>query len=186
MSDLVCIYEKRIAAFSYYPISTTITNPNITFTNETINGDDYSWNFDNLGSSAAIDTNYTFSNTEPNIYEVCLSASNQSGCIDSVCYDIEIDDNLLVYVPNSFFPNSDGNNEIFIPVISGNRSASYELIIFDRWGEIIFRSTESQIGWDGTRKGKDSPEGVYIWKLEVGGLLDAQVNDYQGHVVLIR
>ena len=183
---MICTYPRPVAAFTYYPITTTLSDPNITFTNQTTDADDYIWNFDNLATSTAVDTNYTFSYTEPNTYEVCLSASNQSGCIDSVCHEVIISDDLLVYVPNSFSPNNDGDNEIFIPVISGNRAASYELLIFNRWGEIIFRSTEAQVGWDGTRKGKASPEGVYIWKLSVGGLLDLNVKDYQGHVVLIR
>lgn len=186
ISNAVCTYDRPTAAFTYYPNTTTLSDPNITFTNQTINGDEYTWNFANLSTSGAIDTNYTFSSTEPNTYEVCLSSINQSGCIDSVCHEIVINDDLLVYLPNSFSPNNDGINEIFIPVISGNRTASYELLIFNRWGEVIFKSTEPQIGWDGTRNGKLSPEGVYIWKLQVGGLLDLKSEDYQGHVVLIR
>ena len=74
-----------------------------------------------------------------------------------------------VFIPNSFTPNRDGDNEIFKPIISYDISEyQYSLKIFDRWGNILFKTTEYEIGWDGTNlEGLELPNGVYSYILSV-------------------
>jgi gliding motility-associated-like protein len=108
-----------------------------------------------------------------------------------------------VYVPNSFTPNGDEFNNVFLPVISTGREISdYELLIFNRWGEVIFESHDINIGWDGTygpridlningepivsQHGKMAQDGVYIWTLNVVFKDKGIPIKEQGHVNLLR
>ncbi len=69
-----------------------------------------------------------------------------------------------VFIPNSFTPNADGLNEVYYVV--GADEEEYQFMIFDRWGEMIFYSSDPAKGWDGTYKnGKLVQQGVYVWKL---------------------
>ncbi|HTA28254.1 MAG TPA: gliding motility-associated C-terminal domain-containing protein [Bacteroidia bacterium] len=68
-----------------------------------------------------------------------------------------------VYIPNAFDPK--GINKIFIPVGVFIDVIGYDLVIINRWGEVLFESNMPDIGWDGTNKGKIVPEGVYIYLL---------------------
>jgi gliding motility-associated-like protein len=72
-------------------------------------------------------------------------------------------DCVTFYMPNTFTPNHDGNNEEFKPV--GKGFENYELSIFDRWGVEIFVTDDLEKGWDGTNKNQVVPDGVYFWTL---------------------
>jgi gliding motility-associated-like protein len=94
---------------------------------------------------------------------------------------------VLVYVPNAFTPDGDGFNNTFFPVISGAYSdQGYEFLIFNRWGELIFESTTVGEGWDGTYRDHKCQDGVYTWKLKVGHTYDYEIEEFVGHVSLLR
>jgi gliding motility-associated-like protein len=67
-----------------------------------------------------------------------------------------------IFIPNSFTPNGDGNNDIFKPVISQSLPF-YHLQIFNRYGQIIFETSDQYRGWDGTYKGSYQPMGGYMY-----------------------
>jgi gliding motility-associated-like protein len=72
-------------------------------------------------------------------------------------------------VPNSFTPDGDQFNQVFVPIFSSAvDQSSYHLSIFDRWGELIFESFDLQVGWDGTYKVNQGmvQDGMYIWKID--------------------
>ncbi|HRF34927.1 MAG TPA: gliding motility-associated C-terminal domain-containing protein, partial [Cyclobacteriaceae bacterium] len=78
-----------------------------------------------------------------------------------------------VLIPNAFSPNlsatgsgggnSDGTNDIFLPVMRG--VTEFELLIFNRWGELLFESRDPERGWDGTYQGKLCQQDVYVYKV---------------------
>jgi gliding motility-associated-like protein len=95
----------------------------------------------------------------------------------------------VVYVPNTFTPNGDGLNDVFIPV--GRNIATMELLIFDRWGGLIFESTDPNIGWDGTFHGQPVKDDIYMWRLRYKMLEspDGQLSMEQermGHIQVMR
>lgn len=69
----------------------------------------------------------------------------------------------LIYIPNAFTPNGDGNNDRFKPVVFN--VYSYQLLIYNRWGELIFSTTDDKMEWDGDYKNSPSPQGTYIYSL---------------------
>jgi len=85
----------------------------------------------------------------------------------SVSNTVEINPPLSVYIPNAFTPDGDGLNDLFIPV--GKGITEYTLQIFDRWGELIFQSSDFNKGWDGTYKSEPVPMGSYVYKISAKG-----------------
>jgi gliding motility-associated-like protein len=182
----ICVYPNPVAEFSFAPQPTTVLNPEISFTNLSINGDSYNWNFAGLDSSTLANPSYVFPSETEGVYNVCLTVTTLQGCFDSICHNVEIMEEFLVYVPNAFTPDGDGINDIFLPQVMGEKPDSYELMIFNRWGELIFQSNNLNIGWDGTHKNVKSKEDTYVWKLKVKKRINEDKKEYVGHVNLLR
>lgn len=111
-----------------------------------------------------------------------LKGENSFGCVnfDTVCITVTKDWD--VFIPNSFTPNGDDVNDIFIPV--GYGISEIHLIVFDRWGTQIFKSSGETIGWDGTNKGKMCEQGVYVYQAQIVALSGAKTKR-TGHVTLL-
>jgi gliding motility-associated-like protein len=90
------------------------------------------------------------------------------------------------YVPNAFTPNGDGINDVFFPIGNVIELSSYELQIFDRWGQLLFESRDPGIGWDGNASGQAMPDGVYVYRAYVVDAIEGARNELFGHVTLIR
>lgn len=181
--DVICVYGYPISNFDWMPNPASILDPNVDFTNTTIDGVTYTWLFDSLGTSTDEHPDFTFPDV-PGSYNVCLIASSGYGCVDTMCYEVIVNDVELVFVPNAFTPDNDGTNELFTPVLNFLPS-EYEFTVWNRWGERIFLSEAPDEGWDGTVKGVDAPIDVYVWKLNVTGQ-DGEKQEYVGHVTLVR
>lgn len=130
-------------------------------------------------------TGPTLTVTKPGIYSVavagyCIDAADVIKLEPGICMP-------LVYVPNAFTPDGDGRNDTFLPSLFSSVD-KWEFRVFNRWGELIFESKDPQAGWDGTRNGKDAPQGVYVWDLRYEGLWTsgAAQEHLRGHVTLLR
>src|SRR5204863_184563 len=90
--------------------------------------------------------------------------------------------------PSSFFPNAfhpSAQTPFFAPYGAFISSEEYTFDIYNRWGERIFHSENPGIGWDGSQKGKEAPDGVYIYFSKVKGS-DGTVIERKGTVTLLR
>ena len=91
-----------------------------------------------------------------------------------------------IYVPNAFSPNGDGNNDVFRVFIPNGIGVLTQLMIFDRWGELLWEKDNRQDGaWDGIYRGKPLPVGVYVYVAEVR-LADDTVKQLKGSVTLVK
>lgn len=88
-----------------------------------------------------------------------------------------------IYVPNTFTPDRDNFNEVFKPI--GYNIREYELLIFNRWGELIFESQNLEVGWDGTFRGKLMQDGTYVWKITYKDISNNKLEKF-GHVNLLK
>jgi gliding motility-associated-like protein len=186
--NYICAYDYPNPEFSFEPQPTTVLDPTINFINETPDASTYNWIFDvegEEGTSTLENPSYSFL---PNAqtYEVCLEAITVNGCPDTICHDVVILEEFLVYVPNAFTPNGDLKNNYFKPIISGVKPLTYEFLIFNRWGELIYQDNylESD-GWDGIYNNVMSQQDVYVWKLRVQDQTGKK-HDFVGHVTLIK
>jgi len=88
------------------------------------------------------------------------------------------------YVPTGFTPNFDGKNDIIKPILLGMKSLNY-FRVFDRWGKLMFSTSQKGAGWDGTFKGNPQDPGTYVW-MASGATFTGEVIVRKGYVVLIR
>ena len=110
-----------------------------------------------------------------------VTVTDVNGCQSSD--DVTIHYDPIIYVPNTFTPDEDEFNQSFLAV--GGNIESFQMLIFDRWGEVIFESNNMQFGWDGTYNGQKCQDGTYIWKILIADL-EGKKKEYVGHVNLIR
>ena len=176
------------ALFSADPQVTDIPNTLINFTNESSGGVDFTWDFgDGSDDEFGYHASHQYSDETEGSYIVTLVASNGPGCTDTARLVVQINDILIFYVPNTFTPDDDPFNPVFIPVFgSGLDAGDYQLTIFNRWGEVVFETRDVFEGWDGTYKGQPVKDGTYVWKLEFLETMTDKRHSYHGHVNVLR
>ena len=176
-----------IAEFVAQPHTVLVTDPFIQFTNQSGNANWFTWNFAGLGSSEQHDPGFLFPDVLGDTYMVCLTAVNGNGCMDTVCHPVVVLDLIAVHVPNSFSPNGDGINEGFMPIFNEpGILTDYELLIFDRWGELLFESHNPQEPWLGIYQGQLVKEEVYVWKLTYKDGRSYKKESVIGHVTVLK
>ncbi len=189
-AQMIEVYELPVAGFTFGPQPTDVFQPMITFQDSSSTDVvEWQWFFGNdptLGMSQDPDPEFSFPYTEPGTYQVTLVVTNGNGCVDTVMALVVIDGHFSVWVPNSFTPDGDGINEVFMPVILDHIPDRYRLEIFNRWGELIFQSVDPTAGWDGTYNGKLAKQDMYVWQLEAASGVDGLSRQYKGHVTLLR
>ena len=187
--DYITVHSYAVAEFNISPNQPTIIYSEVDFNNTSYNGDSYLWNFEDFGSSSELNPTVDFGD-EPGIYNVELIAYTNYGCNDTVNAIIDVKDEIIFHVPNTFTPDGDQFNETFQPVfLSGYDPYDYNLLIFNRWGEVIFESNNADIGWDGTYGARgEGPvkDGTYIWKIEFKETMSDKRHVHTGHVNLLR
>jgi gliding motility-associated-like protein len=180
------VYPIPNASFSSDPNKPTITEPIANFYDETSNANivKWQWDFTNQGIDTSSLKNPSFLFSEIGDYYTTLVVTSNHGCVDSITKKIAITDDFSIYIPNAFTPNGDGQNEQF--TAKGTGIKKYQMTIFDRWGELVYTSSDLAKGWDGTVKGgKIAQDGVYVWRVNVISIFGSS-KEYKGHVTLIR
>lgn len=185
-TNVIEVYPDPIPDFTWNPSQPNILEPDIDLVNLTFNGATYTWDFGGYDSSTQVNPHYAFDNLEAGDYTICLEAVSPNGCIAEICKPIHLYDVMLIYVPNAFTPDGDGTNDVLLPSVKGVLDNGYEFNVFNRWGEIIYRTNDKLSGWDGTFKGMKSKEDVYVWKIKAASNINGDVKEYIGHVTLLR
>ena len=189
MESIYCVNPLPMADFSYTPnTDISFVDPFVYFQNNSENAETFSWNFGHDNSiSNDVNPQHMFPDNGPGMYTVTLYAYSDFGCVDTTTQIITVIDELIFYVPNAFTPDGDEFNNDFLPIFSsGYDPQSYTFLIFNRWGEVLFESHNTEVGWDGTYGGKICQDGVYIWQIRIKESDKARVEDIKGHVTLIR
>lgn len=154
----------------------------IYFNNLSTNATSYLWDFGD--GSTATDTDPSHSFSSAGTYTVCLTAINAAGCNDDTCVAITVIPRIYIGIPNAFSPNQDNNNSLFL--IEGSSGIAYmELRIYNRWGELVYESTDPQAGWDGTYKGVPQEIDAYAYTF-VATLISGRQVRGQGNITLVR
>jgi len=156
----------------------------VTFNNNSLNATNYVWDFGTgqTSNSSATSVTNTFSNV--GTYYIVLTASN------GICSDSWTDSVIVIPypameidVPNVFTPNGDGANDIyFINIVNGT---SFEAVILNRWGNVVYTIDTLNAGWDGNINGKEANDGVYFIKYMAKGL-DGQTAEGHTNFHLVR
>lgn len=127
-------------------------------------------------TSATVDQTTTY---EVTVSKGACSAKTQ---VEVVTYEFLCGD-VYIYVPNAFSPNGDNVNDVMY--LRGLNLVQVDFKIFDRWGELVFETTDQSVGWDGTFKGEKLDPDVYVYHLRVT-CFDGQENLIKGNITLLR
>ena len=173
---IIQVYPRPTASFDVKPRLLYVPGGILYTSNLSFEGTIFSWDFGDGTFSSDQELEHTY--REEGIYTIQLKASNQYGCSDStqLVNVVRVVKGGQVLVPNAFSPNlngsngssgggsmSDGKNDFFLPVMRG--VTEFELLIFNRWGELLFESRDASRGWDGSFNGRLCQQDVYMYKL---------------------
>lgn len=195
-----CIYEgifNNIVTYNPPPTADFIFSANpITFFETNVNlydrssSDVIGWNwyspYSLPSNSYVANPNFNFPSGVVGQYPITLTVTSEWGCTDTITYIMNIIQDILIYAPSSFTPDGDEFNQTWKLTISGIDPYDFDLLIFNRWGEVVWESHDPSVGWDGTYKGKIVQEGTYIWKLEFGDQYNDSRTLTYGHINIIR
>ncbi|MEZ4804164.1 MAG: PKD domain-containing protein [Bacteroidia bacterium] len=120
-------------------------------------------------------------------FTIQLIGTNSYGCVDTLIKP-EYLSTLgpgYIYVPNAFSPNNNEKNDNFSPKMHNVKERNYIFTIYNRWGEKIFETNDINGAWDGTYKGKMSPQEVYIWTVN-GEFNNSDLFSRKGTVTLLK
>jgi len=121
--------------------------------------------------------------TDPGLYSLQVIDANGCTATDS----INVKDSTCpqyIYIPTAFTPNGDGKNDRFKAVFAGPNS-DFKLAVYDRWGRMVFETSDPSAGWDGTTGGNPQPAGTYAWVC-IYRLYQQPQRMQRGTVILIR
>lgn len=193
-TDTIYVHELANAFFQYSPTNVYVPNEPVQFFNLSSFADDYYWDFGD--STFSTDEFPEHFYQDPGTYDITLIANNSNNCPDTSLVEnaVYAETGGEIVFPNAFTPNEDGsnggvydpasyNNDVFFPLYEGLEE--YHLMVFNRWGELIFESFDPAIGWDGYYRDQLCQQDVYVWKAIVkftNGVLETKA----GEIHLLR
>ena len=173
------VLEPGLASFLSDPDSgETIIDPELTinFTDQSTGAVSYLWDFGDGNTSDMVSPSYSWE--KEGFYEVSLTILDAGGCTDSDTVLFELR-RQSTFFPNVFTPNADGVLDQFAVRYTG--ADPFHMQIFDRWGKLVFETTDPEMRWDGTMTdGKEAEDGVYFYVAEVAEEV------FKGNVTLMR
>jgi gliding motility-associated-like protein len=142
----------------------------------------WQWDFGDGSTSNVQYPNHTYDH--PDTFTVTLIVTNISGCSDTVQHTYIVLEEYGCHIPNSFTPDENGLNELFL--VYGTGITEFKMIIFDRWGKELFATDDIAKGWNGRQTNGDFYKmGVYAYRIEIVDQL-GKAHTYIGHVNLLR
>jgi len=176
------------AAFTASPQPTSIIDPLIYFTNQSTGSiASYFWTFGDFTGASSTLINPTYSYPDTGCFEAILIVTGTNSCTDTAQHPICIQPFFAFYAPNTFTPNGDGVNDTWFPNGVGIDLSNYHLMIFDRWGNLIWETHTWLEGWDGKANHGDKIAQIdtYVWKVDLQDVFHDS-HHYIGHCNIIK
>jgi gliding motility-associated-like protein len=176
---------KPDANFTFSPNEVYIFSPEVEFINTSPDYINSTWDF-NDGQISTTDNPIHIFPVDTGMYLVSLIIENEWGCLDTIFHPIYILPTPIFYIPNSFTPDGDGVNDYF--QVRGSFLREVTMTIYNRWGQEIFNSfglDPVEKGWNGTYKGIDVKQDVYVYKVLIIDL-EGKNHELIGNVNLLR
>jgi gliding motility-associated-like protein len=182
--DLVTVNPSPTAGFSVNPEKVDVCQNTVSFMDQSSGATNYQYFFDNkeyTSNLANFSHDYVNSGSDYPIQVV----SNQFGCRDTARRTVMVEP-FSIYIPNTFIPDQNNRNELFIPVTDFDVVA-WEFSIYNRWGELIFQTNDPKQAWDGQLNGVMCQDGLYSYKLKFRSCDKPYIwQQVDGFVTLIR
>ena len=192
--QIIEVYDLPRASFVARPSIVYLPEAPVIVQNYTVGGADYFWDFGDGATYNEYEPRHFYQ--EPGEYFIELVAVNEYGCSDTLKVEsaVTVINGGQVKIPNAFSPNPDGppnqgggiafaSNDVFLPIVEG--VTEFQMEIYNRWGEMMFATQNQTIGWDGYYNGRLSPQGVYLYKIELK-FISGESTTRVGDVTLLR
>lgn len=182
---LIDILPSPTAGFDFTPNEPSSLQPEVIFTDQSQDAASWFWDFDTGATSILTNPTYVFPDT--GMYQVAQIVTHPSGCQDTLIQVIDVIPEVRYNLPNAFTPNNDSTNDIFKGVGILDGATNFRMTIWNRWGEMVFETTDPDIGWNGLKNntGQPSPNGVYPVVVNFIGPRGEKF-EYKGVATLIR
>lgn len=186
--DALNVKPAPEASFTHSPNPVTMFNTTVLFQNTSFYGSTYDWFFENGNPSNSIseDVTVAFPDGLTGTYEVQLITTSELGCTDTMNYELIVLPEVLIYAPNSFTPDGDEFNQTWFVHMEGIDTYNFELLLYNRWGQLIWENHDITVGWDGTFNGKPVEVGVYTWVINTKDILNDNKYTHNGFVNVMR
>ena len=172
---MVDAWPQPVARFTVDPTITSLLHPEVTFTDHSIDAVQWDFQVEDMHYSSAP---FLHVFDDAGDFDALLTVTSAQGCTDTTAVQVLVGDHLF-FAPNSFTPNGDDINETWRPEVRGARM--YHLDVFDRWGHVVFSTTDPKQAWDG-KNATTGPYAYKAWLTEWGPL----EKEYNGTVTLFR
>jgi gliding motility-associated-like protein len=146
----------------------------------------YLWDFGDGGTATDKDPTHIYASPDrQTTYPVHYTVTDSYGCQQTATRNVSIYPSCYLAVPTAFTPNGDGKNDVF-RVLNAIKAENLELLVFNRWGQLVFKTNDWKKGWDGNINGAPQPTGVYVWFLRYTNRETQKKVEQKGTVALIR
>jgi gliding motility-associated-like protein len=144
------------------------------------------WSFGDGGTGSGGNTTHIFAQpSRETVFNVRYTVTDSFGCSKTAQKPIKIYSSCIVKVPNAFSPNGNRTNEFLYP-LNAVKAEQLEFTVYNRWGQMIFRTTDWKRGWDGRLNGQPQPTGTYVWTLRYVDRDTRKRVEQKGFTILIR
>ncbi len=185
--DMIEAFEVPVANFTFSPNEDIIYELDIAFADSSSGATVYKWEF---GDGFTSDETSPLHHYEHGGYfNVQLQVLNEYGCSSEMTKVVNIDNTFYLFMPNSFTPDGDGLNDVFMPTFSSTEEIrEYEFQVVNRWGEIIFKTSDPKMAWVGNARDGEyyTHNDLFTWNVHVAFNNKQTDKNYTGTVTVLR
>ncbi len=188
--EYVNVHPNPEASFTAFPQKVDIVDAKVDFTDNSLMAISWEYNFDEPNSGSFNTSNlqnpyHVFQDT--GVFVVSLVVENSYGCTDTAYNDIVVWATGQLYYPNAFTPNNDGLNDVYYAKGRYFDWSTFEMYVYNRWGQVVYQSNDVNEGWNGRMKntGAKCPQDVYSLLIRVRGG-DGKLRRYNGSITIVR
>ncbi|MEZ5173955.1 MAG: gliding motility-associated C-terminal domain-containing protein [Bacteroidia bacterium] len=181
--QMIRVNQTPDAAFEATPTYTTFVDPEIYITDLSSYATECVYSMGNGDSVFTFDHVYIYPDT--GTYTITQILHNEAGCYDTAFATVRVDFGFKVYIPSAFTPNDDGLNDLFM--VEGEDFENFSMMIYNRWGQLLYNSFDPENGWDGKTKlsNQPVPGGVYVYTIKLTSKFGVPYT-YRGEVTVLR
>ncbi len=187
--DIVKVTPLPVADFIFSTNPTTFFETEIQMIDRSTT-DVTSWEWSCSDSDPSFSSNHEptleFPQGEVGEYPVTLKVKTSDGCEDTITKILSVISDIVCYAPNSFTPDNDEHNQSWRIYIDGIDKNTFNLKIYNRWGEVMWESNNPDLPWDGTYNGSVVPEGSYVWKASARDAVNDGKHEFSGYIYVMK
>jgi len=188
---IIEVYDKPSAQFNLKPRIIYVPGGKLYTDNQSFGASSYLWDFGDGTTSAEYEPSHVYNEAHEGSFDISLIAYNDLGCSDTLKLDaaVQVLRGGQLLIPNAFSPNlsgpgnENGQNDVFLPLMRGVQE--FQMLVFNRWGELLYETKDPAQGWNGYFKGQLCPQDVYVYKIQAK-FADGETITRVGDINLLR